>query len=180
MKLTVLLLTILYTGAACAAPSAPAAALREADAAWRNGDFVLARELTAALVARFPTDAPLWLRLGEIEQQRGDFAAALLAYDSALADGQDGQDESLVATVRLRRAALLIAEADRDLDASGDAPLLGGVEDRRADLRRSLDYARTAGALDVRSKPARRDTARARGYVIESPRVDEKPQGVRR
>ncbi len=160
-------------------PSAPAALWRAADAAWRNGDIEQARGLTAELVARFPNDAALWLRLGEIEHRRGDFAAALLAYDSALAEEQQGQDESLLATTRLRRAALLVAEADRDLAASGETPLLAGVVDTRMELRRSLAYARGAANLELRPRAARRDAARAQGYVVEAPRKKSPAQGAR-
>jgi tetratricopeptide (TPR) repeat protein len=142
----------------------PAAAWRAADEAWDGGDFLLARSLTAELVQKFPDEPSLWLRLGEIEQRRGDFAAALLAYDSALGLARDGGP--LVATTRFKRAELLLQEADRELAASGTDPLLGGVVDRREPLRRSLDFARGAGLLEERAKPARSDV-RARGYVVE-------------
>ncbi len=159
--------------ALAASPSAPAAAWRAAEEAWQAGDVILARGLTAELVTRFPDDPTLWLRLGEIEQRRGDFAAALLAYDSALASVRDG-DGALLATTRLKRAELLLQEADRDLAASGNAPLLADVADNREALRRSLDSARGAGLLAARTKPARRDGGRARGYVLDTKPVNNK------
>jgi hypothetical protein len=170
MKLRALFVSIalmLSAIAPAASPSAPAAAWRAAEEAWRGGDILLARGLTAELVARFPDDPALWLRLGEIEQRRGDFAAALLAYDSALASARDGES-ALLSTTRLKRAELLLQEADRELAASGNAPLLAGVADNREALRRSLDHARSAGLLEARSAPARRDGARARGYVLDA------------
>lgn len=163
--------------APAASPSAPAAAWRAADEAWHSGDVLLARGLTAELVARFPDDPSLWLRLGEIEQRRGDFAAALLAYDSALASAR-GVDGALLATTRLRRAELLLQEADRELAASGNAPLLADAADSREALRRSLDYARSAGLLEVRTKPARRDAGRARGYVLDTKPGTKNRKGV--
>lgn len=170
MNLRALLVTIaliLPQIASAASPSAPAAAWRAADDAWMSGDILLARGLTSELVARFPDDPALWLRLGEIEHRRGDFAAALLAYDSALASAGD-DDGALLATTRLRRAELLLREADRELAASGNTPLLANVADNREALRRSLDHARSAGLLETRAKPARREGVRARGYVLDT------------
>jgi predicted Zn-dependent protease len=161
-----------------AGPTAPAAAWRIADEAWRTGDVALARGLTAELVAKFPDDPALWLRLGEIEQRRGDFAASLLAFDSALAFARDG-DGPMLATTRLRRAELLLQEADRELAASGDAPLLADVEDRRDALRSALDFARNTGLLEARKKSVRREGARARGYVVDADQAKGKAQGAR-
>lgn len=172
--LVAMALTLALTSIApAAAPSAPAAAWRAAEEAWQVGDLILARGLTAELVARFPDDPSLWLRLGEIEQRRGDFAAALLAYDSALASARDG-DGALLATTRLKRAELLLQEADRELVASGNAPLLADVVDNREALRRSLDPARSAGLLETRTKAARREGGRARGYVLDTRPRDNK------
>jgi predicted Zn-dependent protease len=161
------------------APSAPAAVWRAADEAWRSGDVLLARGLTSELVAKFPDDPALWLRLGEIEHRRGDFPAALLAYDSALASARDAEGP-LVATARVRRAELLLQEADRELAASGDKPLLADVKDSREPLRRSLDFARSAGLLEPRTKAARAASVRARGYVIDAEQGKKKGEGEAR
>ena len=159
------LMVALSPGAVAAGPAAPASAWRAADQAWRSSDIELARGLTAELVARFPDDPMLWLRLGDIEQKRGDFAAALLAYDSVLATGHD---PTLLATARVRRASLLITEASRDLDASGDAPLIEDAADNRAALRRALGFARESRAARTHDTSSKTAGTRARGYVLDA------------
>jgi tetratricopeptide (TPR) repeat protein len=149
---------------------ATAAAYSEADRAFQGGDLARARDLSRELTQRFPDDPQIWLRLAVIEEKLGAFDRALTAYDTALdveaAYSIDGG--RTLARIHLQRAMLLVAEAERDLAASGDAPLGESFDARRLELRRAL----AQNDSRARAAPAatrRRDDQRAHGYVVETP-----------
>jgi len=158
---------------------ATASAYAAADRAFAAGDLPLARDLTRALTERFPDDPAIWLRVAVIEQKLGAFEEALTAFDAALdveaAYSIDGG--RTLAQIHLQRASLLLAEAQRDVSASGEAPLGPTYDTTRADLRRSLaqvaPLGRDGGKSHAASQPAR-------GYVVESgakaPANTEKPR----
>jgi len=75
-----------------------ASAYRAADRAFQEGDYKLARGLTIELATRFPQDAAVWLRLGQIEQALAAVAvaedeegpAAALGFDALAQLGRGG------------------------------------------------------------------------------------------
>ena len=170
----------LLAGAASAAePARPAsavlrataAAYAEADRAFQKGDLARARDLSRELTQRFSDDPQLWLRLAVIEEKLGAFEEALAAYDVALdveaAYSIDGG--RTLARIHLQRAQLLVAEAGRDLSASGDAPLGESFDARRIELRRALAQNQPRARDASPAKPSRRDERPAHGYVVETP-----------
>lgn len=151
-----------------------ASAYRAADRAFQEGDYKLARGLTIELATRFPQDAAVWLRLGQIEQALGMFGPSLAAYDRAIecetVSPVDGGSQ--MAVIRYHRARLLVAEASNDLAASSALPIEERLKASREALRRALDSARIADPLLPRASSAKdeRNAAKsARGYVIEVP-----------
>ncbi len=152
--------------------SAIATAYQAADRAFRDGDYLLARRLTTDLADRFPTDAGVWLRLGQIEQALGLFGPALAAYDRAIeceiAHPVDGGAQ--MAVIRYHRARLLVTEAGNDLAASSALPIEERLEASREALRRALDMARAADPLlPPVAKRGEKAAKSARGYVVEVP-----------
>jgi tetratricopeptide (TPR) repeat protein len=153
------------------APGAIGAAYRAADRAFQDGDYPLARDLTLQLTATFPTDAVVWLRLGEIEHRLGLFAQALAAYDRAIECETANPSEGGVrmAAIRYHRARLLVGEAGKDLAASGSVPLAEPLDASREVMRRALDQARASDPLmPVVVKAGARDARPAKGYVIDT------------
>ena len=146
---------------------ATASAYAAADRAFTAGDLPLARDLTRALTERFPDDPAIWLRVAVIEQKLGAFDEALTAFDAALdveaAYSIDGG--RTLAQIHLQRASLLVAEAQRDVAASGAAPLGSSYDTKRADLQRALAQVATASAA---GEAKTRGVSPARGYVVET------------
>jgi tetratricopeptide (TPR) repeat protein len=142
-----------------------ASAYRAADRAFQDGDYPLARALTVELTTRFPTDAAVWLRLGQIEQTLGMFGQSLAAYDRAIecetANPIDGGAQ--MAMIRYHRARLLVAEAGNDLAASSALPLEERLAASRDALRNALDQARVIEPRAARAKESRP----AKGYVVD-------------
>ncbi len=152
--------------------SAIASAYRAADRAFQEGDYLLARRLTVDLTGRFPTDAALWLRLGQVEQALGMFGPSLAAYDRAIecetAHPVDGGAQ--MAVIRYHRARLLVTEAGNELAASSALPIEERLEASREALLRALDLARAADPLLPRvTTPTVKAVKRAKGYVVEVP-----------
>ena len=71
----------------------------------QRGDLAAAIAVVADGVAKAPRAWPLWLLLGELRSEHGDYDAALDAYDSAAAiDGADIDDIHVNAAIVLHRA----------------------------------------------------------------------------
>lgn len=176
---TFAVLLCLLTMAASADPArvpspsqrAAAAAYSAADRAFERGDLALARDLTRELTAQFPDDPAPWLRLAIVEQRLGRFEESLRAYDEALdveaAYSIDGG--RTLAKVRFQRATLLLAEAERDLAASGDLPLGESLDAARTALRRDLYAFDPLLESPTRETKPRADRQPAHGYVVETP-----------
>jgi tetratricopeptide (TPR) repeat protein len=148
-----------------------ASAYRAADRAFQEGDYPLARALTIELTARFPTDAAVWLRLGQIEQALGFFGQSLAAFDRAIEceTANPTIDGTQLAVMRYHRARLLVAEASNELAATSSVPLEERLQVSRAALRDALDMARANDPLLPRAgrAPTKRERP-ARGYVLET------------
>ena len=143
---------------------AAAAAYAAADRAFNAGDLVAARDQTRALTEHYPDDPQTWLRLAQIEERLGRFTEALAAYDGALdveaAYSIDGG--VTLARIRYQRAALLLAEARRELARSDGTKLGAPYDGARADLERALGQ---SGAIP---QPTRAAEPPAHGYVVET------------
>jgi tetratricopeptide (TPR) repeat protein len=159
-------------GAAPPNARAVSAAYAAADRAFAAGDLIMARDLTRELTENFPDDPASWLRLAQIEERLGRFNESLAAYDSALdveaAFSVDGGVQ--LARVRYQRAALLLAEAERELARSMSKKLGAPDDARRADVARVLAQAGVVRrATDApRAALARAPEPPARGYVVET------------
>jgi len=168
---------VLFAGAALAEPPGPgaraiSAAYAAADRAFTAGDLVTARDLTRELTERFPDDPQTWLRLAQIEERLGRFTEALAAYDGAIdveaAFSVDGG--VTLARIRYQRAALLLAEAARELDRGAGTKLGAPYDAARAELARVLGQADVVrrSAKTPRSTVTRAADTAAHGYVVET------------
>ncbi|MBX7502697.1 sulfotransferase [Qipengyuania sp. YG27] len=88
---------------------------REAALLYRSGRFDAAREAYGRLLERDPRRPNDWLNYGLLLRMKGDFHAALSAYDAALQNGAARAEE-----IHLNRAVILVddlAKPDEALDA---------------------------------------------------------------
>lgn len=127
--------------------------------AARAGDTARAESLILERVGRHPADADGWIELGALREDRGDFAGAALAYESALRARPD-------ASIRL-----LLADALRvSGDLSGAEPLYREILEASPDDAGALWG--LAQAAQVRSRRHRGEGARA--DLLESRRLLER------
>jgi len=89
-------------------PPASAQDLAGADAAYRSGDYALAKQLFQELVAESPSDAGLYGRLGAARYRAGDFDGAARAYETQarLVGGDSAEAEYNAANAHYRAGRL--------------------------------------------------------------------------
>jgi predicted Zn-dependent protease len=128
-----------------------------AEVAQRRGDLDNAQAWIEANVPSHRRSAALWRQLGDLRRDQGNRAAALLAYQSSLAQDRMGRHLTLVRMGDLRRAAgeWKQAEADyrrasefrRRLYLSEDPAALAGLSALLEERGRAEEAAEVRGRL---------------------------------
>ncbi|QNM97788.1 hypothetical protein [Chitinimonas koreensis] len=124
--------------AAAAGASAPAIGLEQIEAAYRSGDWAVARAGLEALLVRQPDDLGAWVRLAHATQRQDDWAAASHAYQRAIAlvDTQGPGASRMLAELRYSHALLGLQLAASELGAMAPLavpPDFAAERDRLAD-----------------------------------------------
>ena len=128
------------------APGTVARALADAEASYRAGRLVQARQSYEALVRVDPLNAHAWLRLGNLHQRAGRDDDALEAYRSATLTVPSSRAEAEARGKALLNIALLgVASASRAIDEL-DAMGLGALADARAEAARQAGAQRHRAA----------------------------------